>query len=132
MKVNGTLKIALLSASENEYGEQVHGSIEWTKPFDCCISTNSDNRIGKYEDGEFRSSAYTILLESSESLYEAMAAESGTLVATGSDGGTINVPMSRPIVSRVSLSRHGEFLGEFRVQSVETFPSVGRIQINVV
>ena len=133
MKLNGTLKVAIISQeSENEYGEQVQGSVAWSEPFDCCITTNSDNRIGKYEDGEFRMSAYTILIEDSEQFYEALAAQDGSFVATGSDGGVIDVERSRPVIDRVMLSRYGENLGEFRVQSIELFPSVGRTQLNVV
>jgi hypothetical protein len=133
MKLNGTLKVALTKSEHvNEYGEIVSSLQEWSKPIDCCISTNSDNRIGKYEDGEFRMSAYTILLEASGAFYEALAHEDSTLVENGSDGGLIGAERQMPVIDRVSLSRYGESLGEFRVQSMEAFPSVGRIQLSVV
>jgi hypothetical protein len=77
-------------------------------------------------------SAYTILLEASGAFYEALAHEDDTLVENGSDGGLIGAERQMPVIDRVSLSRYGESLGEFRVQSMEAFPSVGRIQLSVV
>ena len=133
MKLNGTLKIALTSQEKvNEYGEIIHSGFDWSKPIDCCITTNSDNRIGKYEDGEFRASTYMVLLEDSGVLYDALTSIDDTLVGNGTDGGIFDVEYQRLNIGRVALSRYGENLGEFRVQSIECFPSVGRIQLSVV
>ena len=133
MRHNGTLKIAFISEdTENEYGEIVQGKVAWSHPYDCLITTNSDNRIGRYEDGEFRMSSYTILIENSKEFYAALAAECGSLVVTEEDGEVILVKHERPIIEMVSLTRYGEHLGEFSVQSLEAFPAVGRVQIHVV
>ena len=133
MKLNGTLKVALTSkAVVNEYGEITQSSVEWSNPIDCCITTNSDNRKGKYEDGEFRASAYMVLLEDSETIYKALRNADNTLVNVGNDGGILGVEYQTANIDRVMLSRYGENLGEFRVQSIELFPSVGRVQLIVV
>ena len=133
MKLNGTLKVALTSKEVvNEYGEIIQNSVEWSTPFDCCITTNSDNRKGKYEDGEFRASAYMVILEDSGAIYDALRSADDTLVNDGTDGGIHDVEYQTANIDRVMLSRYGENLGEFRVQSIELFPSVGRIQLIVV
>lgn len=133
MKLNGTLKVALTSKEVvNEYGEIVQSNVDWSIPFDCCITTNSDNRMGKYEDGEVRTSAYMVLIEDSGAFYDALRSVDNTMIAEGSDSGILDVEYQRPNFDRVMLSRYGENLGEFRVQSIELFPSVGRVQISVV
>lgn len=86
----------------NEHGEPVGDSVRWCEtPIECLISPNSDTRLGKYEDGEFRQASYAVLIESQEFNAE-----------------------------RVMLIRNGEELGDFRVISI-TALTVGRVQILV-
>lgn len=133
MRRNGTIRIASIPDSiVNEYGEVSEGAVEWTEAYDCLITTNLDDRLGKYEDGEFRKSAYTILLEASKHFYDSLNSKDNEIVAINEEGGSVVTQVERPAFGRVSLSRYGEDLGEFRVQSFELFPSVGRIQLNVV
>lgn len=104
MRTNGTLQyLKVVLGGENEYGEPIEATTEWSDPIECSIKTNSDNRKGKYEDGEFRMASFTVLIESDE---EAQ-------------------------FERVKLTRHSEELGEFRVMSREPLTTVGRIQILV-
>lgn len=103
MRYNGTLRYEILSEGEvDEYGEPNPAQCAWSEAIPCSIKTNSDNRKGRYEDGVFRQSSFTILLE------------------------CIPFPYNR-----VKLERLGEALGEFRVMSVEPLTTVGRIQIVV-
>lgn len=103
MRTNGTLRYAIITEDgENEYGEAVSSSMEWSEPVPCSIKTNSDTRLGEYEDGEFRKASYQIMIELAEFPY-----------------------------NRVSLERLGENLGEHRVISAEPLTTVGRTKIIV-
>lgn len=121
MRTNGTLRYEIIddaSVTLNEYGEPTQAVVSvdnendnetqqasepgWSDPINCSISVNSDNRIGKYEDGEFHVASYTILIET-------MNFEHG----------------------RIQLTRDGISLGEYRVMSVIPLKSVGRTQIIV-
>lgn len=106
MRYNGHLKALIVSEGEdsfNEYGEPISGEQEsWGEEIPCSIKTNSDTRLGKYEDGEFRQASFLVLIELSK--FDAV---------------------------RIKLERLGEDLGERRVLSVEPLTTVGRIQIMV-
>lgn len=105
MRYNGHLQ-ALIPSTDgglNEYGEPTSGQQEnWGEQIPCSIKTNSDTRLGRYEDGEFRQASFLILIE-----------------------------CSRFDATRIKLERFGENLGEHRVLSVEPLTTVGRIQIVV-
>lgn len=104
MKTNGTLSYQTLTApGVNEYGEPIPAQSEWSAPVACLIKTNTDNRKGVYEDGEFRQASFTVLLELQE----------------------------LPDFGRIRLTRHSESLGEYRIMTREPFPNFGRIQIMV-
>lgn len=103
MRTNGILRYEILQEGGiDEYGEVIAPSSEWSEPIPCSIKTNSDNRKGKYEDGEYRQASFTILVELTSFPY-----------------------------GRISLQRLGEELGEYRVMSSEPLTSVGRTQILV-
>ena len=106
MRYNGHLKALIVSEDEdsvNEYGEPITGEQEsWGEEIPCSIKTNSDTRLGKYEDGEFRQASFLVLIELAK--FDAV---------------------------RIKLERLGEDLGEYRVISVEPLTTVGRIQIMV-
>lgn len=105
MMTNGFLQYEIISKGSDfdKYGEPVTGaSVEWSEPIPCSIKTNSDNRKGKYEDGEFRVASFTILIEEQD----------------------FNT-------NRVRLERSGRELGEYRVQNIEDLPTMGRIKITV-
>lgn len=103
MRTNGILRYEVVrEGGVDEYGEVIAPSSEWSEPIPCSIKTNSDNRKGKYEDGEFRQASFTVLVELTPFPY-----------------------------GRVSLQRSGEELGEYRVLSSEPLTSVGRTQIIV-
>ena len=82
--------------------EPLRARSDWSDPLPCSIKTNSDNRKGRYEDGEFRQASFTILVE------------------------CIPFPYNR-----VKLERMGENLGEYRVMNAEPLTTVGRTQIVV-
>ena len=103
MRINGTLRYeVLIGGGINEYGEPIPARSEWSEPIDCSIKTNSDNRIGRYEDGVFRMASFTIMIEIAEIPYNS-----------------------------VKLERLGEYLGEYQIINVEPLTSVGRIRITV-
>lgn len=105
MRTNGTLQIELRTdTGVNEYGEAIGDEITYSDPVPCQITTNSDTRLGKYEDGEFRQASFTILLEISDPNFDC---------------------------ERVKLTRFGKELGSYRVLSCDPLYSVGRIQILV-
>ena len=93
-----------LNADEvlSEWGEPIKAQSAWSEAIPCSIKTNSDNRKGRYEDGEFRQASFTILVE------------------------CIPFPYNR-----VKLERMGENLGEYRVMNAEPLTTVGRTQIVV-
>lgn len=104
MRYNGHFQYMIQGAStENEFGELVESSSSWTDPIPCHIKTNSDNRKGKYEDGEFRQASFTILAEQIDNLS----------------------------FNRVRLERQGEDLGEYGVMNAENLESQNRTQILV-
>lgn len=91
------------TSTENEFGELVESTFLWSEPIPCHIKTNSDNRRGKYEDGEFRQASFTILTEQMDNLS----------------------------FNRVRLERQGEDLGEYGVMNAENIESQNRTQILV-
>ena len=91
------------TSTENEFGELVESTSLWSEPIPCHIKTNSDNRRGKYEDGEFRQASFTILTEQMDNLS----------------------------FNRVRLERQGEDLGEYGVMNAENIESQNRTQILV-
>lgn len=105
MRYNGHLKYQIVSDGDglNEYGELDNSAqVSWSDEIPCSIKTNSDTRLGKYEDGEFREASFVILIE-----------------------------VAKFNANRISLERLGEELGEYRVLSIEPLTTVGRIQIVV-
>jgi hypothetical protein len=106
MRTNGFLKYEIVKevADFNEYGEpDTEAAVEWSEPVPCSIKTNSDNRKGKYEDGEFRVASFVVLIEEQDKFSS----------------------------SHIYLERSGEALGEYRIQATEALETVGRIQITV-
>lgn len=91
------------TSNENEFGELVESTSLWSEPIPCHIKTNSDNRRGKYEDGEFRQASFTILTEQMDNLS----------------------------FNRVRLERQGEDLGEYGVMNAENIENQNRTQILV-
>lgn len=104
MRYNGHLQYQIQGESkENEFGELVESESYWSDPKPCHIHTNNDNRKGKYEDGVFRQSSFTILCEQLDNLS----------------------------FNRVRLVRQGEELGEYGVMNAENLESQNRTQITV-
>lgn len=106
MRYNGTLQYSYSSPDEgglNEYGEPVQAERAWSEPIRCSIRTLSDNRLGRYEDGQFRQASYAVLLEEQPFVPE----------------------------TRVRLTRQGEDLGEFGIMTCEHLLTVGRVSITV-
>ena len=104
MRDNGHVQYRTQGTStENEFGELVESTSLWSEPIPCHIKTNSDNRRGKYEDGEFRQASFTILTEQMDNLS----------------------------FNRVRLERQGEDLGEYGVMNAENIESQNRTQILV-
>lgn len=103
MRTNGTLRYEkLVDGGINEYGEPIPAHSEWSEPIECSIKTNSDNRIGRYEDGVFRMASFTIMIELAEFPYNS-----------------------------IKLERLGEYLGEYKTLNAEPLMSVGRTKITV-
>lgn len=104
MRINGTLQYQKLTpAGVNKFGEPKPATIEWSDPIECLIKTNTDNRKGVYEDGEFRQASFLVHLEA----------------------------RNDAAFDRIRLYRQHESLGEYRIMSREPLTSVGRIQIIV-
>jgi hypothetical protein len=109
MRTNGTLQIETVSSGGvNEYGEPTSAVSSYSDAIACNIKTNSDNRIGKYEDGEFRIASFTILVELEDDVAEKILE-----------------------AKRIKLTRFTESLGEYRVMNAELLPTVGRVQLTV-
>lgn len=105
MRKNGSISFEQTQeGGKNEWGEPIPAVTEWSEPVFCSIKTNSDNRKGKYEDGNFRQASFVILMETQE------------------------LPSG---VSRVKLTRYTEDLGEFDIISIEPILTLGRLQILV-
>lgn len=103
MRCNGTLRYEIRSQSTlNEYGEPIAAPSYWSDPIRCAITANSDTRLGKYEDGEFRQASYVVLLEYQDIDFD-----------------------------RIQIERGNEILGDFRVQCIEPLPTVGRLKVTV-
>ena len=83
-------------------GRTDRGPFRLERSFALFDQDHSDNRKGRYEDGEFRQASFTILVE------------------------CIPFPYNR-----VKLERMGENLGEYRVMNAEPLTTVGRTQIVV-
>lgn len=107
MRTNGTLQYQILSmAGVDDNGEPVATQEAWSDAVACSIKTNSDNRKGAYEDGEFRVASFRILLEAdAKKHYED--------------------------IKRVKLVRGSEQLGEYRVICSEAIVTHGRFQVMV-
>lgn len=104
MRCNGVMQIETVKkGGVDEWGEPIPAVTGWGEAIDCAIETNTDSRLGKYEDGEFRQASFTILVEG-------------------------NFPIS---LSRLKLSRYDDELGEYRVLSCTPLPSMGRTKIIV-
>lgn len=130
MQTNGTISPAFISTTENEHGE-ISSSVEnWGTDIRCAIVVNNDTRLGKYEDGEFRMSAYTVLISVDTPYYSAIATEEDSTVVT-TDWDAVVIQTKQFNYERVRLTRYDEDLGEFRVQKAEVFPRMGRITIQV-
>lgn len=105
MRKNGFLTYEFTHPGRiNEDGEPISDFVEWSQPIPCSIKTNSDNRLGKYEDGVFRQASFVVLTE------------------------TIVFPED---IKRVHLTRLNEDLGEYGIISMEALLTVGRIKILV-
>lgn len=110
MRVNGLLYPKLAEAPSgsmdgfNEDGDPIKGVPEYGEAIPCHIKTVTDNRRGRYEDGEFRQATFEVLVEQPAEHFRA---------------------------TEVKLLRDGDDLGEFKVQSVEPLAVLGRIRITV-
>lgn len=103
MKCNATLRYELpAECGIDKNGEPIGCEPSWSEPMPCSVQTVSDTRLGTYEDGEFRKASFIVWLE------------------------TCNFPYNR-----ILLTRYGEHLGAYRVQSAEAFPRIGRVKIIV-
>lgn len=107
MRTNGTLQYQQLSVGGIDADGEPIASVEtWSDAIACSIKTNSDNRKGVYEDGEFRVASFLVLLEA-------------------------DAKQKFESIKRVKLMRGSEYLGEFRVISSEAIVTHGRFQIMV-
>lgn len=128
MQTNGTISPAIISHSENEYGEISTSQVMWGTAIHCAIVTNADTRIGKYEDGEFRMSAYKVLIDTTTPFFQAVTDENNAVAVT-TEWDAIVVNSKQFNFERVRLTRYDEYLGEFRVQRYNIFPRMGRIEL---
>ena len=107
MRTNGILQYQILSPGDiDENGAPTASTETWSDAIACSIKTNSDNRKGAYEDGEFRIASFIILLEA-------------------------DAKMNYESIKRISLMRGAETLGEYRVICSEPLVTQGRFQIMV-
>ena len=107
MRTNGTLQYQKLSTgSVDDNGEPIAPTEAWSEEIACSIKTNSDNRKGVYEDGEFRVASFLILLEA-------------------------DAKQQFESIKRIKLKRGSELLGEYRVLCSEPLVTQGRFQITV-
>lgn len=107
MRTNGTLQYQVLSPGGiDDNGEPIAHTETWSDAIACNIKTNSDNRKGVYEDGEFRMASFIILLEA-------------------------DAKRKFENIKRVKLTRNDETLGEYRVICSEPLVTQGRFQIMV-
>lgn len=107
MRTNGKLQYQIHShPTVDDNGEPAASVSAWSADIACCLKTNSDNRKGVYEDGEFRVASLTVLLEA-------------------------DAKQQFQDIKRVKLWRGAEYLGEYRVLSSEPLTTQGRFQIIV-
>ena len=107
MRTNGKLQYQVLSPGGiDDNGEPIAPTETWSDAVACSIKTNSDNRKGAYEDGEFRMASFIILLEA-------------------------NAKKNYESIKRIKLMRGAEMLGEYRVICSEPLVTQGRFQIMV-
>lgn len=107
MRTNGKLQYQVLSPGGiDNNGEPIAPTETWSDAIACNIKTNSDNRKGAYEDGEFRMASFIVLLEADAS-------------------------QDFESIKRINLVRGAETLGEYRVICSEPLVTQGRFQIMV-
>lgn len=107
MRTNGTLQYQTLTQPTVDVnGEPIAAQETWSDAIPCNIKVNSDNRKGKYEDGEFRVASFIVLLEA-------------------------DAKRNYDAVKRIRLMRGSEELGEHRVLCSEMLSTHGRFQITV-
>lgn len=110
MRINGLIwakGVVPLTGQETGFdtdGNPIASQASWRPPLQCCIQTISDDRRGIYADGKFRRASFEVHVE---------------------------ILPERFKPTEVKLSRDGELLGEFEVQSIELLKSVGRVKIIV-
>lgn len=107
MRTNGTLQYQTITpGGVDDNGEPIASQSVWSDAIPCNIKTNSDNRKGVYEDGEFRVASFLVLLEAdAQQKFES--------------------------IKRIKLMRGSETLGEYRVICSEPLVTHGRFQITV-
>lgn len=109
MRTNGTLQYQIQQPGGlDAYGEPIAPRETWSNAIACSIKTNSDNRKGAYEDGEFRVASFIVLLEADAQSAQQYGA-----------------------IKRVRLMRNAEALGEYRVACSEYLSTCGRFQLTV-
>lgn len=107
MRTNGKLQYQILSPGGiDDNGEPIAPTETWSDAIACSIKTNSDNRKGAYEDGEFRMASFIVLLEA-------------------------DAKQNFESIKRIKLVRGDETLGEYRVICSEPLVTQGRFQIMV-
>ena len=110
MRVNGSMQYEIVTGGGvNEYGEPIVSASTWSESIPCSISTNTDTRRGRYEDGLFRQASFCILIER----------QANRAIDVFTD------------IKRVRLMRGVEMLGDYFVLQVIPADSVGRVQIDV-
>ena len=107
MRTNGKLQYQILSPGGiDDNGEPIAPTETWSDAIACSIKTNSDNRKGAYEDGEFRMASFIVLLEA-------------------------DAKQNFESIKRIKLVRGAETLGAYRVICSEPLVTQGRFQIMV-
>lgn len=107
MRTNGTMRyeIVLGGGGRDEYGEVVAAVSKWSDPIPCLIKTTKDNRLEKYEDGEYHGKGHVVFIERPE--------------------------MTEIASNRISLVKQGVALGEYRIASQELASTFDRLKIIV-
>lgn len=107
MRTNGSLTYKIPADASatafNEDGEPIAASVEWSDAIPCFIQTNTHDKRGFYQDGQFTQAKYIVL------------AERGKVLET---------------TDAVRLTRGSVFLGEFTVQDLQN-TTLDRIKIQV-
>lgn len=108
MRTNATIQFSLGSGVDyDENGIPITTEGEWSEPIDCNAKAISDTRRGRYEDGVFRQSSYSVLLEGKYLTRERYTAQAALL--------TIGEQQPR----------------RFDIQNIEDTPSMGRAVITL-